>query len=52
MYNRTKTVMEFPQKEPFVLHFCPHKGLFSNTEVRWIPNQEVMIGARMAGERG
>lgn len=53
MYKRTKAVVELLQEEEsLVLRLCPLEGLFSDTEVRWVPNQEVRMGARVTGERG
>ena len=35
VYYKTKAILMFPGEESLVFNFCPRKGLFSVTGVRW-----------------
>ena len=48
IYNRWKTILGLPGEESLVFDFCPRKGLFLATGMRWIPSQEVALGSSIA----
>ena len=47
IYYRNKAVLGFTGEESLVFQFCPRKGLFLATGARWIPRQEVALGANL-----
>ena len=47
IYYRNEAVLEFPGEESLIFKFCPRKGVFSATGARWIPRQEVALGANL-----
>ena len=47
IYYRNKAILRFPGEESLVFKFCPRKGLFSATDARRIPRQEVSPGANL-----
>ena len=44
VYYKTKVGLRFPWNKSLVFKFCPHKGLFSATDVRRTPSQGAALG--------
>ena len=43
IYCRNEAVLEFSGEESLVFKFCPRKGVFSATDARRIPTNEVAL---------